>query len=199
MADKKISDFTAVTTLADADLLEIETSGGNSRKITVANARASIVSGWALIGAGQTATGIYDFAVDGAKANIDFTGLSSVTELLVILSDVTTAASGVRSLQVSVDNGSTFYSTTGNYSIISTAAVKTNTDAIGFHNTSATAARSMAVHILNMKGAVKIALSGVASNQVYFTASASDINAIRILNIGGGGNITGGTVHVYGR
>ena len=37
MADKKISDFTAVTAVADADLLEIETAAGNSRKVSRAN------------------------------------------------------------------------------------------------------------------------------------------------------------------
>jgi hypothetical protein len=42
MADKKISDFTAVTTLGASDLLEIETSGGNSRKITAANASIAL-------------------------------------------------------------------------------------------------------------------------------------------------------------
>jgi hypothetical protein len=40
MADKKISDFTAAATVASTDLLEIETAGGNSRKITVANFKA---------------------------------------------------------------------------------------------------------------------------------------------------------------
>lgn len=39
MADKKISDLTAATSVADADLLLIETSGGNSRKVTRANFR----------------------------------------------------------------------------------------------------------------------------------------------------------------
>lgn len=42
MADKKISDFTAVTTLADGDLFELETAGGNSRKITKANLKAAL-------------------------------------------------------------------------------------------------------------------------------------------------------------
>jgi hypothetical protein len=37
MADKKISDFTAATTLGTGDLFEIETAAGNSRKITEAN------------------------------------------------------------------------------------------------------------------------------------------------------------------
>lgn len=39
MADKKISDFTAATSIASADLIEIETAGGNSRKVEWANAR----------------------------------------------------------------------------------------------------------------------------------------------------------------
>lgn len=38
MANKKISDLTAATTLADADMFVIETAGGNSRKISKANA-----------------------------------------------------------------------------------------------------------------------------------------------------------------
>ncbi len=37
MADKKISDFTATTTVADGDLFELENVAGNSRKITGAN------------------------------------------------------------------------------------------------------------------------------------------------------------------
>lgn len=42
MADKLISSLTAATAIADADYLVIETAAGNSRKITGANAKASI-------------------------------------------------------------------------------------------------------------------------------------------------------------
>lgn len=42
MADKTINDLTAATSVADADLLEIENAGGNSRKITFANLKSSI-------------------------------------------------------------------------------------------------------------------------------------------------------------
>jgi hypothetical protein len=38
MADKKISDLTAATNSGNADLMEIETSGGLSRKIIIGNA-----------------------------------------------------------------------------------------------------------------------------------------------------------------
>lgn len=55
MADKKISDLTAITTLADGDLFELENAGGNSRKVTFANTKASI-GGHVLISK-QTPTG----------------------------------------------------------------------------------------------------------------------------------------------
>lgn len=45
MADKKISDFTALTGAVSGDLFEVETAGGNSRKITLENLRASLFSG----------------------------------------------------------------------------------------------------------------------------------------------------------
>lgn len=41
MADKKISDFTASSSIAAGDLVEIETAGGNSRKVTGTNAALS--------------------------------------------------------------------------------------------------------------------------------------------------------------
>jgi hypothetical protein len=42
MADKKISDFTALTSLATGDLLEVETVAGNSRKATADNVAKSL-------------------------------------------------------------------------------------------------------------------------------------------------------------
>jgi len=44
MADKKISDFTAATVIADGDLIEIENAAGNSRKVTGENAALSFAT-----------------------------------------------------------------------------------------------------------------------------------------------------------
>lgn len=44
MADKKISDLTAASSLADGDLFEIENTGGNSRKITGAQLKSSAIA-----------------------------------------------------------------------------------------------------------------------------------------------------------
>lgn len=43
MADKKISELTAATTIASGDLVLIENAGGNSRKVTGSNAGKSLV------------------------------------------------------------------------------------------------------------------------------------------------------------
>jgi len=153
---------------------------------------------WALAGTGQTATGVYDFAVDGAKANIDFAGLGSFNELLVHARGLTDGTTGVRVLRVSVDGGATFFATAGDYVNVSTAGVESNTTGFA-HGTNSTAARTLIVHIRNMKGAAKSAqLNNDVGPNTLFVASASDIDAIRVTNTGGG-NITAGTVRVYAR
>lgn len=204
MADKIISDFTAATTLAAADLLEIENAAGNSRKITAQNAATALkdlspATAWALAGAGQTATGIYDFAVDGAKANIIFTGLGSFNELLIVARGLTNGTSGTRAVRVSVDNGSTFFTTSGDYVSVDNAGVEANVTVFATHATSSTAARSLIAHITNMKGAVKHCLHHNTTDIMrLFVASSSDINAVNVFNAGGG-NMTAGTVRVYAR
>lgn len=154
---------------------------------------------WALAGTGQTATGVYDFAVDGAKANIDFIGLASFNELLVIARGLSNGTSGGRRLRVSTDNGSTFYSTSGDYITIDPSGVESNTDFFATHSTFTTAPRDLLAHILNTKGVAKYcSFQASTSMQSLFLASSSDINAIRVYN-SGGGNMTAGTVRVYAR
>lgn len=154
---------------------------------------------WALAGTGQTATGVYDFAVDGAKANIDFAGLGSFNELLILGRGLTTSVLGVRQVLASVDDGVSFYNTSGDYVTVDGAGVEANSPGFGNHSTTATAARTLIFQIFNTKGAAKLAkCTSLTVHQVLFVASASDINAIRVNN-SGGGNITGGTVRVYAR
>lgn len=52
MANKKISDFTEVTSVGDSDWLEIETAAGNSRKVKKANLTGLI--GYYATGAGES-------------------------------------------------------------------------------------------------------------------------------------------------
>lgn len=96
MADKKISDFTAVTTLAGGDMLEVETAGGNSRKILVSDARSqlhALTSTQALCSADTTV---------GAGAWTDITGCSMslpagthlITAIINILNSTTAQTVG---------------------------------------------------------------------------------------------------------
>lgn len=97
MADKKISDFTAATSIADGDLFEIETaSGGNSRKVTMATLRAA--SGLVLIEE-------HVFSVAGA--NHTFSSIpGTYRDLLLVVRARGTAVAGNSNVQL-IFNGDT--------------------------------------------------------------------------------------------
>lgn len=174
------------------------TVDADGRITAASNGSSGGSAAWALVGTGQTATGVYDQAVDGSKANIDFVGLGSYNELLVICRGLVSANSGVRQVQVSTNNGSSFDTTAASYLLRAVAGTEANaaTPAVGYHGTNATAARNVTVHIKNLKGATKEATS--LAGEITYVGSSSDINAIRVNNHTGG-NITAGTVRVYGR
>lgn len=158
--------------------------------------------GWALAGAGQTATGVWDQAVDGTKATVDFTGLSGKTDILIICRNVTQSASGVLALRVSVNNGSSYYGTSGDYVLTPVSGAEANNDYFGaFHGTNATAARSGAIQLPAVSTAVprtSNCITAGAGNNRYFVASTSAIDAVRILSTSGG-NLTGGKIYCLAR
>lgn len=196
MADKKISDLTVAASLADADLFEIENAGGNSRRVPWSTVLA--FASWRLAGTGQTATGKWEFSVDGAKANVDFVGLSGYSQLLIIIDAVTgSAGTANRTVRVSTDNGSTYYSTSGDYVQMSAAGTVTNTGSCSFLSSATSAAATCSVRINNSKGALKEISSSAAGN-FLFRASASDINAVRITT-NTADTLNGGKIYVYGR
>lgn len=169
------------------------------RLTAAANGSGGGGAAWALAGVGQTATGVYDQAVDGSKANIDFTGLGAFNEFLVIMRSLTAANSGVRQLLVSVNGGSSYYSASGDYASSITDGTDLNTTQMAAHATNSTAARSLWAHILNNTATIpKICIFSGSNAARMFLASASVIDALRISN-SAGGNITGGTVRVYAR
>lgn len=193
--DEGVSEATGATTLnfTGAGVTATDAGGG---VVDVAIPGAS-GTGWALAGTGQTATGVYDFAVDGAKANIDFVGLASFNELLIFVDGLAWGTSGSRQVRVSTDNGSTFYSSSGDYVQYDSSGVSSNQTVLAAHGTATTAARSMTTHLINTKGALKSALSHGSGN-IVFKASASDINAVRVTS-SGGGNSSAGVVRILGR
>lgn len=171
---------------------------GTNLAITGTTLNATGGGAWALAGTGQTATGVWDQAVDGSKATVDFAGLAGFTDIMIIVRNVTQANSGVIQCRVSVDNGSTYYASSGDYVLISVNGVESNdTYMAGFWTTNATAARSGVVTIpaagvANVPRASVVLLA--ASLSRYFVASNSAINAVRVLP-SAGGNLTGGKIY----
>lgn len=188
MADKTINDLTAATSLSSGDLLEIENTSNNSRKITAANAK-NYMSSWTVAGSWTWSTNVTE---------VDFTGLGSYNEIMFVARGVTASASGVRILRVSVDGGSSYYSASGDYQGIGNDGA--DNASTGFsHSTSSTAARTLVVHIVNTKGTYKMAdVHTTTSIRQLFVASSSDINAVRFTN-SAGGNLTAGTIMLLAR
>lgn len=188
------------------DLLPIvdmsETGAARNKKITATEFLGLAGGAWALAGTGQTATGVYDFAVDGAKADIDFVGLAAFTEVMIIARGLVAANSGQRMVQVSVDNGAAYDATAANYKTVSTTGVEASTGlspgGIAYHNTASTSARTLVANIINLRGAAKLCKFQGSDTHILYVGSSSDINAIRVKN-SAAGNITAGTVHIYAR
>lgn len=155
-------------------------------------ASAAPTGGWALVTSWTWSTNV---------ANVGFTGLGSYREILVIGRNLTHSVSTVPALQVSTNNGTSFLSGASDYVFIADGTgVETTSSSVALIGTNATAARSVLARIQNTAAAVRLIerLSREASGQAVFVGSSSVIDAIRILPAGGG-NITGGSLYVFGR
>jgi hypothetical protein len=173
-----------------------------TRRTTLQDAVDQAGSGWRLVGAGQTATGVWSQAVDGNKATVDFTGLDGISELLILFRLVTQSVSGQLSIQLSVNNGSSFFAAGGDYQAVVAAGTETAQNFSSLHGTNATAARSGMAHILgiNVNGAPKVIdrVNRDDSGSSLFVGSTSPVNALRCLP-SAGGNLTGGAIYLFGR
>lgn len=146
-------------------------------------------SNWTLI-ATSTTTGV---------GQIDFTGLDGYNDLMLIGRAVTGSVSSFRGVLASVDNGSSYYSTSGNYIQLTTAGVESNVGQFDGIDTSSALARSFSLYFpgAGVNGAPKRCISTLGAER-WFVASNSPINALRYRH-SSGGNITGGTLYLYGR
>lgn len=140
--------------------------------------------------------------ISSAVANVDFTGLSGYTDLLIIFRNVTLSVSGQPSIRVSTDNGATYYSTSGDYVTVPASGIEAAQSFIALTNANATAART-AIGLLaavNTTSAAKFIdrPNRDDSGSALFVANSSPINAIRALP-GSGGNFNAGTIYLFGR
>lgn len=151
-----------------------------------------IPRGWTVLASGTIAA---------PTAAVTFTGLNldNYSELKVYGRQLTASASGFRVVEVSVDNGATYYTTSGDYAYIDAAGVSTANTSMGGTGTASASARDMSVNIIGnvANGLPTSVVQGGLTNPRVFLASTSAIDALRITS--SGGNLTGGSYVLLGR
>jgi hypothetical protein len=124
----------------------------------------------------------------------------------VIVRGIAHSVSAAARLQVSTDNGSNYFTTSGNYvGIINDTGVETNDNGPTFWNTATTAARSGSITIVgaNVTGAPRLmlvpnkTLSTQWGQELFVADNANAINAVRV--VASSGNFTAGSIYVFTR
>jgi len=188
------------------DIIVAGALGAPGRLAVGTNGQVLMVSGgvpsWQAPGGGggggaaweQIATWTYSSAV----GNVDFIGLASYTEIMVVGDGVTSNSASIRDLRVSHDNGATFNSGATAYSQFGADGVETSGNRCLLHTVAATAARSFIAVLdqINLTSSAKPIRTNGGLATLY-NGSTAPINALQIRT--DGFFLTGGTITVYGR
>lgn len=126
----------------------------------------------------------------------DIINLGDYDDLLVVLENSTSSSSQARGMRVSIDNGATFLTTSGDYQSITTAGSVSNTSIMGA--TSATTVARGCFWWLTSKNSVDDPKIVETSDINFLIRTASPIDAVQIRN-GTVGTLSSGTVYVFGR
>ena len=147
-------------------------------------------------GGGSAWTFVSSTTIALGTTNVDITGLAAYNDLLVILDNSTASTSQARTMRVSVDNGVTFLTTSGDYQIIGSSGSISNQSSMA--GSSATAAARSAAWLLINKNSAENPKVVQANSNYFFIRTASAIDAIQVRS-GTVGTIDSGTLLVYGR
>lgn len=132
----------------------------------------------------------------------NFTGLAGANEIMVVVLGITFGSADEAILRVSIDNGSNYLATSGDYVSISGAGDVTNQTHLRFYNTTATASKNGVINLMGCNlTAPKPARSNFFSTDgiaLRYVPTANAINAVRVLSAGAQ-NFTGGAIHVFKR
>lgn len=132
---------------------------------------------------------------------VNFTGLAGASEILVVAYGVAVSASGAAMIQVSTNNGSSYYTTSGDYLAIDSAGTSVNTIGATLWGTNSVAARfgQVLLHNPDAIGVPKMMNSFLPSTtplRIFIADLWNDIDALRVVG-SAGGNITAGRLYVY--
>lgn len=154
------------------------------------------------VGFGWRLLDVYDFSIDGAANHFDVLNLDGYSEIMVIIKDVSLAASGFRWIKFGADDGNSWYEGSTAVSQITNAGVETTTNWIQTHFTASADARTAVCTIegWNSEGANKIART---TDRAHVLNHGGVFDSIRIFGLGedytSPVNFAGGTIQVFGR
>lgn len=200
------TDWAGLNAAYDSSNTLIASGLPNNGVFDTVTASGLVSASYGLVGSGNTATGVYDFAVDGASSSIEFHGLSTQGEIAIAAFGLTHGDGSSRNWQVQVSqDNATWKNTNGDYA---RAGVSAGTNAIVFCGSVAAATpasglvqiflfKSALRHPVRINGGADNASTGAQSQGGYVTAAAA-LQAVRIVN-SGGVNTTGGTVYCMGK
>lgn len=152
---------------------------------------------WSPTGPGGAGwTPIYDGPVDTGVPTMDFTGLESWSDLVLIARGITSSVSEVRFIRGSCDGGSTYFSGASSYQVLGADGTLTGASTWGRTTVASAAARTLYWEIIDKNGAAR----GAQTNNGRVMLAANTVDPVDAIRIGtGAGNMTGGTVYLGGR
>jgi hypothetical protein len=146
--------------------------------------------------------GVWDQTVDGSVPFKEFKDLAGADDILIIAHGVTKSTAGRLFTQVSVNNGLSYYSSSGDYTIAGADGVAFGTVTIGTFeslNTVNPITGWVRIDGASMPGVRLGRFSDTSTAaQRYFVGSTAPINAVRVLP-STGGNLMGGKIYCYVR
>lgn len=133
-------------------------------------------------------------------ANVDVVIPSGYTDLLIYIRGVSASALGFRIVSLSVDGGTTFFNTSGDYEIIEPAGTTIANIGCLSHTTARLGQVSCGgiIHGINT-ASPRFCENFYGADSRWFVASTLPINAIRVSSVFSAGNLTSGTIHVFAR
>lgn len=154
-------------------------------------------------GGGGAWTIVSNTTISAPTSSVPFTGLN-YSELYLQVNDITFATSDTAQIQLSVNNGSSYYTTDADYDTFAdngTITAATIGASCNLYSASATTARTAALWFpgANVNGVRKTFFRMNRFNTcTIFVSSTAPVDAFRIVGTSGG-NMTGGNIIVYGR
>lgn len=151
-------------------------------------------------GGAWTLAATWDFAVAGTTAlPLPFTGLGTFDSLLLTFVDVSFSGTTNLLCRVSVDNGATFFSASGDYRRWSTVAASNQTSFV-LTGSLTLATRAVILENCTLQPAIlTTAGNNTGQPSEMFAGSTSPINAIQLFALSGTPNLTGGVIKIFTR